>query len=88
MRIILFIFLSFIISFNAFAYDHSYSVSGEDENGNEVEGTIYSTNGERAVNGEITDEHGNDHEFSGQWDGYGKISGETDDGIFVKLSTD
>jgi len=87
MRAILFVFLSLIISFNAFAYDHSYDVSGEDESGNQVEGTIYSSNGEREVSGEITDENGNEHEFNGQWDGYGQVSGETDDGTSVELNT-
>lgn len=86
MRIILFIFIT-VISFNAFSYDHSYNVSGEDENGNQVEGTIYSTNGESNVSGEITDEDGNSHDFNGQWNGYGQINGETDDGVSMDLNT-
>ena len=87
MRTILFALFITVASFNVYAYDHSYSVSGEDENGNQVEGTIYSTNGERNVSGEITDENGNERDFDGQWDGYGQISGETDDGVSMDLST-
>ena len=81
------IILMCVISFGCFAYDHSYDVSGEDENGNELEGTIYSDNGERNVSGELTDENGNEYEFDGQWDGHGQISGETEDGVSVDLST-
>lgn len=76
-----------IFSLNAFAYDHSYNVSGEDGNGKSVEGTIYSNNGERNITGEITDENRNTHDFTGQWDSYGQVSGETDDGTTVDLST-
>lgn len=31
------------------------------------------------------DEHGNNYDFNGQWDGSGHVSGETDDGISVEL---
>jgi hypothetical protein len=86
MRIIIFVFLS-VLSFNIFAYDHSYNVSGEDENGNSVEGTIYSNNGERNVSGEIVDANGDTRDFEGQWDGYGQVSGETDEGVSVDLRT-
>lgn len=86
MRFILFTLLS-VVSLNCFAFDHSYNVSGENENGQSVEGTIYSNNGARDVTGEITDEDGNTHDFNGQWDGYGRISGETDDGASVDLNT-
>ncbi len=87
MKNIFFLFLWLIVSSNTFAYDHSYNVTGEDENGNQMNGTIYSNNGEREVSGEITDDDGNEHEFNGQWDSYGQISGETEDGISVELST-
>lgn len=76
-----------IISFSSFAFDHSYNVYGEDENGKSVEGVIYSNNGERNVSGELSDEDGNSHDFNGQWDGFGRISGETDDGVSVELNT-
>ena len=75
-----------VICFNVFAYDHEYNVSGEDENGRELEGTIYSENGSREVNGELTDDNGNAIEFSGQWEGHDEISGETEDGESVDLS--
>jgi hypothetical protein len=86
MKFILFVFISFL-ALNTFAFDHSYTVSGEDENGKLVEGTIYSTNGERNVSGEITDENGNTQDFEGQWNSTGQISGETNDGISIDLST-
>ncbi|WP_115701843.1 hypothetical protein [Legionella sainthelensi] len=75
-----------LVNFSSFAFDHTYYVSGEDENGIELEGIIYSYNGERDVSGELTDENGNNHDFNGQWDGYGHISGETDEGISVELN--
>jgi hypothetical protein len=87
MRTLLSTFL-LVFSLNAFAYNHSYGVSGEDENGKSVEGEVYSTNGDRTVSGEITDENGETHDFDGQWDGRGQISGETDDGVSVDLNTD
>ncbi|CAM2955356.1 TPA: hypothetical protein I8Y85_002600 [Legionella pneumophila] len=75
------------ISLAGFASDYSYDVTGEDENGNELEGTIYSNNGEQDVSGELTDENGNSVEFTGQWSGHGQISGETEDGVSVELNT-
>ncbi len=87
MRRLLFVLLC-LVSLSSFAFDHTYDVSGEDENGNSVEGTIYSNNGDQNVSGEITDEDGNTHDFDGQWDGKGQISGETDDGTEVDLETD
>jgi YD repeat-containing protein len=80
----IFVFLFCVV---CYAFDHAYDVSGEDENSVSLEGTVYSNNGERAVTGELTDEDGNTHEFYGEWDGYGQISGETDDGVTVYLST-
>jgi YD repeat-containing protein len=77
-----------LISLHGFAADHTYDVSGEDENGKTIEGTIESNNGEREVSGELTDEDGNTHEFTGDWDGYRQISGETDEGVSVELSTE
>lgn len=80
--------LSVIIIFfcvSCYAFDHTYDVSGEDDNGQQMDGTIYSNNGDQDVWGELIDENGNDHDFNGQWDGYGHISGETDDGISVEL---
>lgn len=77
-----------LLAFNSLAYDHSYDVYGEDENGNEVEGTIYSTNGEREVTGELTNSEGESVDFSGEWSGYREINGETDDGTSVELYTD
>jgi YD repeat-containing protein len=87
MKLALIIFLS-TFSLNVFAYDHSYDVSGTSGNGNAVEGTADSNNGDRNVSGEVTDEDGNTHSFEGQWDGHGHISGETDEGDSVDLDTD
>jgi hypothetical protein len=77
-----------MVSMTSFASDYSYDVTGEDENGKVLEGTIYSNNGEKEVNGELTDEDGNSIEFNGQWEGHGQISGETEDGVSVDLSTE
>ncbi len=79
--------LTIFMSINCYAYDHSYDVTGEDDSGHSVEGTIYSSNGERDVFGELEDENGNTYEFNGQWDGYGHISGEIDNGSSVELDT-
>lgn len=87
MRLILLIFLSFFL-ITTFAEDHSYDVSGTDENGNEVQGTVSSNNGDSHVSGEITDEDGDSHSFEGQWVGRGHIQGETDEGDSVELDTD
>ncbi len=76
-----------LISLKNFAYDHSYDVYGEDENGNELSGEIYSNNGDKAVSGELEDDYGNTIEFNGEWDGEGHISGETEDGVSVELDT-
>ncbi|QBR83845.1 hypothetical protein E3983_05475 [Legionella israelensis] len=80
--------LIYLISVSCFAFDHSYNVTGEDENGRELEGTIYSNNSEQDVIGELTDENGNTFEFNGKWNGYGQINGETEDGASVELNTD
>ena len=77
-----------LLSLSCYASDYSYDVTGEDENGKELEGTIYSNRGERDVSGELTDENGNSVEFNGQWDGHGQISGETEDGVSVDLTTE
>jgi hypothetical protein len=74
------------LSTMSFASDHDYDVTGEDENGITYEGVIHSTNGEREVSGEITDENGNEKDFSGQWDGNGKLSEEADDSS-IELET-
>lgn len=76
-----------MVSVIGFAADHTYNVSGEDENGKTVEGTIESDNGERQVSGELTDANGNIYEFNGHWNGPSQISGETDQGVSVDLST-
>ena len=75
-----------LVSFSSYAFDHSFNVSGEDENGKPVEGVIYSNNGEKIVHGELSDENGNTHDFDGQWEGYGRINGEIDDGTSIELN--
>jgi hypothetical protein len=87
MRLLTLLF-SLFISANALAYDHSYSVSGEDEDGQPMEGTIYSENGERSVTGELTDDNGDSHDINGQWEGYRHITAETEEGSTVDLQTD
>jgi len=77
-----------VLSVNCYASDHTYDVTGEDENGRALSGSIESNNGEREVTGELEDDDGNAHEFNGQWDGTGQISGETEDGDSVELNTD
>jgi hypothetical protein len=59
--------------FNTYAYDHSFTVSGEDETGNSIVGVIYFNNGESSLNGSFTDENGRVHQFSGQWTGSGHV---------------
>ncbi len=75
------------VSLSAFAFDHTYDVYGEDELGRELEGSIYTTNGQREVHGELTDSNGHTVEFYGQWEGTGEISGETENGLLVDLYT-
>lgn len=84
----LILILTCLFTLNCYASDYSYDVTGEDENGRTFEGSINSNKGERNVSGELTDEQGKTHEFSGKWDGYKKITGETDDGTEVELETD
>jgi hypothetical protein len=86
MRIIIFIF-TFLFSFCCYASDHDYYVSGNDDNGKSYTGIIHSNNGEQEVNGELTDEDGNQQNYSGRWDSNGQISGETDEGISIDLQT-
>ncbi len=84
----LFLMLLFItIPFFAFAYDHNYSATGIDGKGNPVQGAVYSNNGDIDVGGEITDENGALHSFQGKWNGYGHVSGETDQGDSLELDT-
>jgi len=62
--------LSLILSFsllNAYAYDHTFIVSGEDESGNSIEGFIYFNNNDSFLNGKIIDENGRVNEFRGEW---------------------
>lgn len=76
-----------MVSITASAFDHSYNASGENENGDALEGVIYSDNRDQHVYGELEDENGNTHDFNGYWNGYGRISGEIDDGTTVDLNT-
>ena len=76
-----------LISVSSFASDHTYDVTGADENGHAMEGTIESNNGEIDVSGVLIDEYGNPHDFNGQWEGSGEISGATEEGVSVDLST-
>jgi len=64
---------------------YQMTIYGEDENGNELSGEIYSNNGDKAVSGELEDDYGNTVEFDGEWNGEGHISGETEDGVPLEL---
>lgn len=74
-----------VLSFDAYAGDHSYSVSGENENGIHVRGYVESTNGDRQVGGELTYPNGTEKAFDGEWDGRGHIEGTDEDGTGVSL---
>lgn len=73
------------LSFNVFAYDHFYSVCGINQNGERVEGGIFSINGETTLRGNLTDVNGDSHSFEGHYSGNGQMSGDTDDGDTVYL---
>lgn len=84
MKNILFVFLLF---FSNIAISYSYDVYGTDEYGQPVTGVV-DAYGEKEVTGTIYDENGVAHEFEGQWDGYGQITGETDTGVTINLETE
>lgn len=70
--------------FGSVTFAHSYDVDGVDDYGRSLEGQVESW-GSREVEGELLDEYSNYHSFDGEWDGYGHISGYTDDGASVEL---
>ena len=77
-----------LASFNCVASEHEYDASGVDENGRNLSGSIYSEPGDTEINGTLTDDNGNEHEFSGEWDGTGSASGELDDGTTIDLDVE
>lgn len=85
MRLFLIVFLCFFF-LSAYAYDHFYSVSGANQNGDYLEGGIFSINGSRYVSGNLTDVNGDSHSFQGEMNDRGQMSGETDDGDSVNLN--
>jgi hypothetical protein len=80
-------FLVAVISFNVYAYDASYNVSGLTDDGMIVDGIAFDNDGGSTVEGQLTDENGSVHSFSGHWTGDGQIKGETDSGDVVDLRT-
>jgi len=81
-------FCSIFISFNVFAFDNIYNVTGVIESGGIVEGSARNNVDEDDnVYGQITDEEGDIHSYNGKWIDNGLISGETDDGESVELHT-
>lgn len=75
------------LSSAVFACDHNYDVSGTDENGNYVSGTVCAYNGDRNVSGEVIDSNGDRTDIAGQWNGYGSIEATTNDGLCMDLET-
>lgn len=76
-----------LFSLTAFAYDHAYSVTGVNDDGEIVSGIIYSDNANPNISGQLTDKDGYTHTVEGQWNGKGQISGMTDEGDAVQLTT-
>lgn len=85
MKILLIILSAF--SFSAFAYQESYRVSGFDDRGEPVIGTIYTNDEPLEVNGQLMDREGNTYDFYGRWNGRGEVTGQTEDGVDVALHT-
>lgn len=81
------IFSFFLMCLFTYAYPDSYSISGEDELGNEVTGEIESSYG-RNVEGTITDPYGNEREVTDEWDGNGHAFLEDDNGNSYDVDTD
>lgn len=79
-----------LIGFFAFSvcaeYKPSYQVVGTDQTDSPVHGQVYTNDDPWEVTGQITDKHGDTHEFYGRWNGKGKITGEMDDGNDVELT--
>ncbi|GAB4393889.1 MAG: hypothetical protein Tsb005_14060 [Gammaproteobacteria bacterium] len=75
-----------MLSQTSLAYE--YNVSGSDSNGNAVYGNVSAEPGNREVEGYLYDDAGDSHYFSGLWNGYGHIEGETEDGESVSLDVD
>lgn len=86
MKLLLTIFL-LTVSFNLYAFEESHSVSGLTDDGVIVDGVAFDNDGGNTVEGQLTDENGNVHSFTGQWTGNGQIKGETDSGDVVELRT-
>lgn len=74
-----------ILSFNVYAFERIYEVTGVIDDGGVVQGSAVAPVGDNDVSGLVTDQDGNVHSYIGQWVGDGQISGETDQGDSIEL---
>jgi len=95
MKISLVLLFTFLFSLNVFAFENNYNVGGENDynvtgviaSGGAVQGNAYDDPEEDMVYGQLVDQNGLTHSYEGKWIDNGIISGETDDGEDVQLST-
>lgn len=86
MKAFLFLF-TLIFSLSVFAFENNYNVRGVISSGGAVQGNAYDDIDEDIVYGQLVDENGLTRSYEGRWIDNGIISGETDDGEAVQLST-
>lgn len=86
MKIVVFAVIC-LVALNAFAYRESYRVIGFDENGVQLQGVIYTNQQPLEVEGELIDTNGNTHDYYGRWNSIGHITGQTDEGETIDLTT-
>src|SRR5262249_23262653 len=67
---------------------HEYDVSGLDDSGGFVYGSIDASRGEREVEGTVYDEDGEEHSISGEWSGKGEVDATDDDGNTYDLDVE
>jgi hypothetical protein len=79
--------LTLFFSLHVFAFENNYNVRGVISSGGAVQGNAYDDPDEDIVYGQIVDENGLSRSYEGKWIDNGVISGETDDGETVQLST-
>lgn len=85
-ELILFSF-SLLLSLNVYSYENNYNVRGVISGGGAVHGNAFDLLDQDNVYGQLIDENGLAHSYEGKWIDNGIISGETDDGEEVQLST-
>jgi len=77
-----------LLSGPAFAQDYNYDVSGQDDSGNDVHGSVDAYSDTKEVDGYIYDDEGNEKYFEGEWTGSGEIEGYDEDGNYIELEVD